>query len=86
MRQVCEAVAGLFLIVVFVVGWVVTGDFVATLAGLFLLLLFLGAVSLVVGAVSFVVGSLAKGGLPGFVLVLLGVSWLLGGEEDDLDC
>ena len=79
MRQACEAVAGLFVIAVFVVGWAVTGDFIATLAGLFLLLLLLGAVS-------FVVDSLAKGGLPGFVLVLLGVSWLFGGEEDDLDC
>ena len=29
---------------------------------------------------------LAQGGLPGFVLVLLGVFWLFGGEEDELNC
>ena len=83
MRQACETIVGLFAVVVFFVGWVATGDFVAALLGWFLLLLFLGAVLIVVD----VVDSLAKGkcGLLGFVLVVLGVSWLLGGEDDDPD-
>ena len=83
MRQACDTIVGLFAVVVFFVGWVATGDFVAALLGWFLLLLFLGAVLIVVD----VVDSLAKGkcGLLSFVLVVLGVSWLLGGEDDDPD-
>ena len=85
MRQVCDGIVGLFAIVVFFVGWVATGDFVGALSGSILLLLFLAAVF---GVVFIVVDFLAKGkcGLLGFVLVVLGVSWLLGGEDDDPDC
>lgn len=84
MRQVGDTIAGLFAVVVFFVGWVATGDFVGSLAGSFLLLLFLAAIF---GAVFIVVDFLAKGkcGLLGFVLVVLGVSWLFGGEDDDPD-
>ena len=85
MRQVCETIAGLSVFVAFIVVWAATGDFITALSGLFLLLLVLGAVSLVVG----VVGSLAEdrpSGLVLVLLVLLGASWLFGGEEDDLDC
>ena len=57
MRQVGDTIAGLFAVVVFFAGWVATGDFVAALLGWFLLLLFLGAVLIVVD----VVDSLAKG-------------------------
>lgn len=85
MRQVCDGIVGLLAVVVFFVGWVATGDFVGTLLFSFLLLLFLAAVF---GVVFIVVDFLAKGkcGLLGFVLVVLGVSWLLGGEDDDPDC
>ena len=85
MRQACDAIAGLVAVVMFFVGWVGTGDFVEALLGSFLLWLFLAAVY---GAVFVVVDFfLAKGkcGLLGFVLVVLGVSWLLGGEDDDPD-
>ena len=85
MRQVCETIAGLFVFVAFIVGWAATGDFITALYGLLLLVLVLGAVFLVVD----VVGFLTKDRPSGLVLVLLGllgVSWLLGGEEDDLDC
>ena len=88
MRQVCDGIVGLFAIVVFFVGWVATGDFVGALSGSILLLLFLAAVFGAVFIVFDVVGSLAEGkcGLLCFVLVVLGVSWLLGGEDDDPDC
>lgn len=88
MRQVGDTIAGLLAIVLFFVGWVVTGDFVGSLFGSFLLLLFLAAVFGAVFIMVDVVDSLAKGkcGLFGFVLVVLGVSWLLGGEDDDPDC
>ena len=58
------------------------------LSGSILLLLFLAAVFGAVFIVFDVVGSLAEGkcGLLGFVLVVFGVSWLLGGEDDDPDC
>ena len=44
MRQVGDTIAGLFAVVVLFVGWVATGDFVGSLVGSFLLLLFLAAV------------------------------------------
>ena len=53
-----------------------------------LLLLFLAAVFGSVFIVVDVVDSLAEGkcGLLGLVLVVLGVSWLFGSEDDDPDC
>ena len=53
-----------------------TGNFTAALFGAFLLGGF-------VGAMFFAVDSLAKGGLLGIVLALLGVSWLFGGDDGD---
>ena len=85
MRQVCETIAGLSAFVAFIVVWAATGDFITALSGLFLLVLVLGAVFLVVDVVGFLTKD-RPSGLVFVLLGLLGVSWLFGGEEDDLDC
>ena len=53
-----------------------SGDFTAALFGAFLLGGF-------VGSIFFAVDFLAKGGLLGIGLALLGVSWLFGGDDGD---
>ena len=67
------AAAGFFVMLL------ATGDFTVAVIATFLLWLFLGAVR-------FVDRLVAEPGLLGFALVLFGVSWLFGGEDDDFGC
>ena len=60
-----------------------SGDLAAAIVLVVFVLAVVGVVLVIEGAIR----SLARRGLLSVVLVLLGVSWLLGGEEDDgCDC